>query len=72
MLEEKKNKDLLSIVIRPDQDFGVEWQASLRQHEHDLEYDGIPRRFKNTSALGHKGTKVYHTRQNGKDSMNES
>ena len=41
-VEDRKNKDLLSVTLRPVIDnFGSEWMASLRQAEHDNEYDGM-------------------------------
>lgn len=31
------------MALRPGLDFTVDWQCSLRQAEHDTEFDGIPR-----------------------------
>lgn len=39
--EAKKNRDLLNVAIRPSYDHGDHWHCSLRQTEHDTEYDGI-------------------------------
>lgn len=39
--EKKRNQDLLSIAFRPMHSFGVDWQCSLRETEHDTEFDGI-------------------------------
>ena len=39
--EAKKNRDLLNVAIRPSYDHGAHWHCSLRQTEHDSEYDGI-------------------------------
>ena len=41
LLENKKNKDLLNVALRPKLDHNVNWLCSLRQDEHDNEYDGM-------------------------------
>ena len=40
-VENKRNKDLFEVTIKPDVDHGVEWQNSLRKNEPDVERDGI-------------------------------
>lgn len=37
----KKNKEFLDIAFKPGTDHGIGWHCSLRQHEHDNEYDGM-------------------------------
>ena len=41
LLENKKNKELLQIALRPNLDSNVNWLCSLRQDEHDNEFDGM-------------------------------
>ena len=40
-VQKKKNKELLNVVMRPVLDFGLDWHCSLRQNEHDCEFDGL-------------------------------
>jgi len=49
----KKNKEFLNIAFKPKVDHGIGWYCSLRQPEHDNEYDGMldlhdPRRVNTT------------------------
>ena len=37
----KKNKEFLDIAFKPGIDHNIGWHCSLRQHEHDNEYDGM-------------------------------
>ena len=39
--ENKKNKEFLDIAFKPKLDHGIGWHCSLRQPEHDNEYDGM-------------------------------
>lgn len=47
VIEDKKNKDFLEIALRPNIDHNIVWHCSLRQQEHDFNYDGIPKFTKN-------------------------
>ena len=40
-LENKRDKDMLEVSMRPSNDFGVGWMCSLRANERDHKYDGI-------------------------------
>ena len=40
-MENKKNRELLQIAMRPKLDHNVSWLCSLRQDEHDNEFDGM-------------------------------
>lgn len=41
MVENTKNRELLNITMRPNIDHDVDWYCSLRQTEHDTEFDGL-------------------------------
>ena len=40
-VEKKRNKDLCDIAFRPGLDHNENWYCSLRQGEHDNEFDGL-------------------------------
>ena len=39
--EKKKNHDVMNIAFRPAHSHGVDWHCSLRDYEHDSEFDGF-------------------------------
>jgi hypothetical protein len=40
-IEEKRNKDLFEVSIKPNIDHGVHWQNQLRKNEPDVEREGV-------------------------------
>ena len=42
MAEKKRDIDIQKVILRPRSDLhGTDWLSSLRQPEHDNEYDGM-------------------------------
>jgi|TARA_B110001450_G_C17655660_1_gene495126 hypothetical protein len=39
--EKKKNQELINVAFRPSHSHGIDWYCSLREIEHDTEFDGI-------------------------------
>ena len=39
--EESRNRELLQVAFRPEVDHNQGWYCSLRQYEHDNEFDGM-------------------------------
>ena len=40
-MENAKNKELLRVCLQPNLDRGLNWMCSLRQYEHDTDFDGV-------------------------------
>jgi hypothetical protein len=43
----------MQVIFKPSYSHGVDWQCSLRQWEHDTEYDGVLK-LKDPSAVDNK------------------
>jgi hypothetical protein len=57
-MENMKNKELLRVCLQPNLDRGLNWMCSLRQYEHDTDFDGVLPLKKGTSPSKASPTKA--------------